>query len=56
MTGSKYAWIQMKITIAYILRNFKFTTNLKMEDLRLRLTITLQLINRHMVQVERRVF
>lgn len=52
--GSRYALIVLKLFAVYIIKNFKITTKLKLEDLKFRMNITLNLINKHMVQIERR--
>lgn len=53
--GMRYSWISMKVQIAHILRKFKLTTDLKREDLRLKLSIVLKLDNKHMLRLEPRV-
>jgi cytochrome P450 len=52
--GYKYAFLSMKVILAYLLRRYKFKTNLKLQDLRWELSVTLRLINKHMVTIERR--
>jgi cytochrome P450 family 4 len=54
--GYKYAYMSMKVTLSYLLREFKFTTDLKVEDLIYDLCVTLKLTNKHMVRAERRVW
>lgn len=44
----------MKIMISLLLRRYKFTTDLKFEDLVTKWDITLKLVNRHLVRMERR--
>lgn len=55
-SGSKYAMIVMKSIAANLLRNFHFTTPLKMIDLKVRLDINIFLENGHMVQAYHRDF
>lgn len=52
--GFKYALMSMKIAVAHLIRNFHFTTDLKLEDLRLQIDITLKLINKHLVRAKER--
>lgn len=44
----------MKVMLTHILRNFRITTALRMEDLRVRMDINIFLIGGHMVQVHPR--
>lgn len=46
----------MKIMLSALLRRYKFTTDLKLEDLVAKWDVTLKIVNRHMVKVERRVY
>lgn len=48
--------ISMKTVLSGILRKYKFTTNLKLEDLEMKFELTLKLANKHMVGMERRVW
>jgi cytochrome P450 len=52
--GYKYANMAMAIVLVHLLRNFRFTTNLKLDELKWDFCITLRLANKHMVKVERR--
>lgn len=52
--GMRYAYIEMKIVLATLLRNFRFTTHLKMSDIRMRYEITMKNIHGNMVRIERR--
>lgn len=52
--GYKYGLMSMKIMLCYLLRSYKFKSPLKMEQLQLKMSITLKIANRHMVQIERR--
>jgi cytochrome P450 family 4 len=54
--GYKYAYMSMKITMAFLLRRFVFNTDLKLDDLRWDISITLKLLNKHMVTAENRVW
>jgi cytochrome P450 family 4 len=54
--GYKYAYMSMKVVLASMLRQYKFTTHLRMEDLEWDISITLKLINKHMVTAEKRVW
>lgn len=50
----KYGWISMKIMIAALVRKYKFTTDLKFEELTTKWDITLKIVNKHMVKIEKR--
>ncbi|XP_055308397.1 cytochrome P450 4C1-like [Sitodiplosis mosellana] len=52
--GNQQSMILMKVMLSACVRNFKFSTRLKMCDLVLKSDITMKLINKHMVFVERR--
>lgn len=53
--GMRYSYIGMKVILATLLRNYRFTTNLKMNDIRMRYEITLKNVRGNMVRVERRM-
>ncbi|KAJ6635214.1 Cytochrome P450 4c3, partial [Pseudolycoriella hygida] len=53
--GMKYAWISLKIVLTKLLLNFKFSSQLKMEEISFRWDMTLKVENRHWVTVEKRV-
>ncbi|KAJ6637457.1 putative cytochrome P450, partial [Pseudolycoriella hygida] len=52
--GYKYAYVAMKSILAHILRNYRLTTPLKLEDLKLRMRVNIYLLNKHMVQIYER--
>lgn len=52
--GMQYGKISMKIMLAMMLRNFRFSTHLTMSDIRPKIEITLKLACGNLVQVERR--
>lgn len=52
--GMRYAYISMKIMLATLMRQFKFTTDLKMSDIKMRFEITMKFVCGNMVKVERR--
>lgn len=54
--GHLNATVLMKIMLSACLRKYKFTTNLKMSDLELKYDVTLKLVNKHMVSLEKRVW
>lgn len=54
--GMKYAWLTLKIVLAHLLRSYKFTTDLKLEDIRTKVQIVLEITNENPVQLERRNF
>lgn len=55
--GMKYAMVSAKVVLANILRRFKFSTDLKIEDIRVRVDLILELrINKNALQIEERNF
>ena len=48
--------IVMKLVLGDVLRNYRFTTKLKLSELKVRMDINIFLLNRHLVQVHRRDF
>ncbi|XP_031618056.1 probable cytochrome P450 313a4 [Contarinia nasturtii] len=52
----KYAMISAKITIAHLLRRYKFITNLKFEDIRVKAHLVLEVINEKPLRMEERNF
>ncbi|KXJ83621.1 hypothetical protein RP20_CCG003848 [Aedes albopictus] len=52
--GYKYGLISMKIMLCHLLRAYQFRSPLKMDQLQLKMSITLKIANRHLVTVERR--
>lgn len=52
--GLQYAMISMKVILSGLLRRYKYTTNLKLDELVMRFELTLKLDNKHMVAIERR--
>lgn len=53
--ANKYSNILLKIAIVKLLRKFKFTTKMKMEDIRLKSYISLKLCTEHLISFEARV-
>lgn len=52
--GFKQAMMSLKIMLATLIKNYKFSTSLKMEELRLRFDLTMDLTNKHMVSIQER--
>jgi cytochrome P450 len=52
--GHRYAMISMKIILLKLLRKYKFSTNLKYDELRFKAVLTLKLIGEHLVSIENR--
>ncbi|KAJ6636722.1 Cytochrome P450 4C1 [Pseudolycoriella hygida] len=52
--GYKYGWFAMKIILSAIMRRYKLSTHLRLEDIRTKFEVTLKIENRHLVTVERR--
>lgn len=45
----------VKTMMVHLLKAYKFTTILKIEDLRLKTNITMKVLDKHMVTIERRI-
>lgn len=54
--GAKYAMISAKITLAHLLRRYRFTSKLKMDEIRFKMHIVLEIINENPMSVEPRIF
>lgn len=54
--GMKYAMVLTKITLAHLLRRYKFTTNLRMDELRFKLHLVLEVTNKDPLRIEKRTF
>ncbi|XP_063695540.1 probable cytochrome P450 313a4 [Culicoides brevitarsis] len=52
--GIKYAWISMKLVLWHLLKKYRIHTSLKWEELKLMISVTLKLVNRHLISVELR--
>lgn len=52
--GTKYAYMLMKTVMVHLLNNFRFTTDLKYDELKFRVDITLKLVQKHMLRVHPR--
>lgn len=54
--GLKYAMLSAKITLAHLLRRYKFTTDLRMEYIRMNTHLVLEIINDQPLRIEERSF
>lgn len=52
--GYRYAFVSFKIMLIKLLKNFKFTTNLKLNELKFNRQIALKLHGKHLVMIEKR--
>lgn len=52
--GLRYAWPMLKISLAYLLRYYKFTTELKISEIRFELNAVSRILNADAVRLERR--
>lgn len=52
--GSRYAQFVIKIIVIHVVKRFRLSTALKIEDFRFRMNIDLILLNKHMIQLEER--
>ncbi|XP_055605411.1 probable cytochrome P450 313b1 [Uranotaenia lowii] len=53
--GYKYGLISMKIMLCHLLRTYRFRSPITMDTLKLKISVTLKVANRNMVQIERRI-
>ncbi|KXJ77562.1 hypothetical protein RP20_CCG007260 [Aedes albopictus] len=52
--GTRYAWLSMKVMLSSILCQFELSTPLRMQDIRLKVAMTLKVENGHMIAVKER--
>lgn len=52
--GYRYAYTSFKIMLVKLLKNFKFTTNLQLSELKFNRQIALKLYSKHLVMIEKR--
>ncbi|XP_058823454.1 probable cytochrome P450 313a4 [Topomyia yanbarensis] len=52
--GIRYAWTSMKVGLAKLVRKYKFSTDLKLKDIKFQTSLILLIHNRHMMRIERR--
>lgn len=52
--GYKYAMISMKIQLCFLLMHFKFSTTVKMSDIRINMTVTSKFANGYKLKIEHR--
>lgn len=52
--GMKYSQLSMKTILIHLLLNYKLDTDLTLAVLRPRIDVTLKLVNKHMVSVQKR--
>ncbi|XP_062563666.1 cytochrome P450 4C1-like [Armigeres subalbatus] len=52
--GIRYAMISMKIMLIYLMKSFRFKTNIRQEDIRFRFDAVLRIEGGHMIQIEKR--
>lgn len=52
--GTRYAWASLKIALSHILRRFKLTTDLKLNDIIIRPELLLKIGNKNAIRIEQR--
>ncbi|XP_031634229.1 probable cytochrome P450 4ac1 [Contarinia nasturtii] len=52
--GERYGWASMKIALSHILRRFKLTTKLRMQDVIIEPSLLLRICNEDAIHIERR--
>lgn len=53
-SGIRYAWYVAKIMLTQLLRRYRFTTDLKYENIRTKVSIILKIANENPIRIERR--
>ncbi|XP_062559056.1 cytochrome P450 4C1-like [Armigeres subalbatus] len=53
--ASRYAMISMKIMILFLMKSFRFKTNIRKEDIRFKYDAFLRIAGGHMIQIEKRL-
>lgn len=53
-TGYSYAIYTMKLVAAHILRNYRLSSPLKLHELKVKLSVSFRLVNKHLIQVHKR--
>lgn len=54
LSGIRYANIVMKMCVVYVLKSYRVSTRLRMDDLKFRMNVTLNLLTTHQVRLHRR--
>lgn len=54
--GMRYAMLSAKITLAHLLRHYRFSSDLKIADVRMKIHLVLEIINENAIVVEKRQF
>lgn len=54
--GMKYGLMSSKITLAYLLRRYKFITDLTFDQIQLKMHLVLEVTNHNPLRIERRIF
>lgn len=52
--GIKYGWLSMKILLSAVIRQYRFSTHLRLENIITKFEATLKIENRHLVTIEKR--
>lgn len=52
--GKKYGIISMKLFIIYMVRQYRLSTKLKLEDLKFQMQVTMALLNQNVIEIENR--
>lgn len=50
----RHGQIAVKMIAIQVLRNYKLFTNLKLHELQCRMNVTIHLLNKHLVKIEKR--
>lgn len=54
ISGMRYGNIVLKLFVVYLVRKYRFTTTLKLEDLQFEMNITLHMMNKNVFQIHKR--
>lgn len=53
-TGQRYAHIVTRVLVVYAVKHFRFSTAIKIEDIKFKMSVTLQILNENVLNIERR--
>ncbi|XP_035894960.1 cytochrome P450 4C1-like [Anopheles stephensi] len=52
--GMKYGWISMKILLCHVVRQYRIATDIKLNEIKLSLSLVMKLNKKHLIRLERR--
>ncbi|XP_041763554.1 cytochrome P450 4C1-like [Anopheles merus] len=52
--GMKYGWLSMKILLCHVVRQYRISTDIKLRDIKLSLSLVMKLNTKHLIRLEQR--